>query len=380
MPYWGPGAVWGGCRWPWGRLWVRTEYLLWWTDGFAVPELVTTSPYDTPQEEAGVLGLPETEILFGNTDMAEDVRSGGRVSFGYWFDPCRKVGIQASYLGLGHETTRYQLSSDGDPIVARPFFNLDPTDFDGDGLPDDMGPDSGLIAYPGWVSGEVEVTGETVFQGAEVLYRRNLVEGCSFRVDWLAGWRFNRLDDELVIFEPTVTGPNHPFVQQGTTLDLTDRFETENRFNGSTLGIIAEARHCRWTFEGVMKLALGNTHSQVTIDGRTIVTVPGEDPEPLGRGLLAQESNIGVYENDEFAVIPELGVMVGYDLSCHLRATFGYTFIYWSRVARPGDQIDMDIDGRQLDGLPEAIPRPEFRWVGTDMWAQGLNFGLDYRF
>jgi len=28
----------------------------------------------------------------------------------------------------------------------------------------------------------------------------------------------------------------------------------------------------------------------------------------------------------------------------------------------------------------EGLPRPEFSWVTTDFWAQGLNFGLDYRF
>jgi hypothetical protein len=24
--------------------------------------------------------------------------------------------------------------------------------------------------------------------------------------------------------------------------------------------------------------------------------------------------------------------------------------------------------------------RPEFTWVDTDLWIQGLGFGLDYRF
>ena len=98
-------------------------------------------------------------------------------------------------------------------------------------------------------------------------------------------------------------------------------------------------------------------------------------------GLLVQSTNSGLHSRDVFAVVPELGVTVGYQLTARLRATFGYTFLYWSQVARPGDQIDLDVNPSQLtsDGLVGA-PRPQFQWIGSDMWVQGMNFGLDYRF
>jgi hypothetical protein len=38
--------------------------------------------------------------------------------------------------------------------------------------------------------------------------------------------------------------------------------------------------------------------------------------------------------------VPEAGIDVGYQLTRHLRAKAGYTFIYWTDVVRPGDQID----------------------------------------
>ena len=72
---------------------------------------------------------------------------------------------------------------------------------------------------------------------------------------------------------------------------------------------------------------------------------------------------------------------VGYDLMPNLRATVGYTFIYWSRVARPGDQIDTNLNLSQLPPGPlNGIPRPEASWSITDMWAQGISAGIDYRF
>ena len=78
-------------------------------------------------------------------------------------------------------------------------------------------------------------------------------------------------------------------------------------------------------------------------------------------------------------MVPELGATLGYLLTAHLRATVGYTFMYVSRVARPGDQIDLDLNPSLLP--PEAEPftgplRPAFAVRDTDFWAQGLRWAL----
>jgi len=164
-----------------------------------------------------------------------------------------------------------------------------------------------------------------------------------------------------------------------------DRFRTRNWFNGAELGVVGKRHWCGWSLEAAMKLALGGTHSEVVIDGSTTTTVPlpggGTDVAVTRSGLLAQQTNSGTFEEDEFSVIPELTVMLGYDLTPRLRALFGYTFMYWSRVARPGDQIDTELNLTQLGpGGLVGNPRPRFRWVYDDLWAQGLNFALDYHF
>jgi len=46
-------------------------------------------------------------------------------------------------------------------------------------------------------------------------------------------------------------------------------------------------------------------------------------------------------------------------------------------VARPGDQIDLDVNLSQLKPSGLVGPaRPEFHWVGSDVWIQGLSAGL----
>jgi len=378
--YW-PGDYWcgfgqNGCVLPvWSawkdRLWFRGDYLLWWTQGADVPPLVTTSPAGTDRDVAGVLGQ-DTTILFGDETYGSDTRSGGRFTLGYWFRPCQ-FGLQATYLFLGDESDGYEASSEGDPILARPFFNIQ----DGE-------QDARLIAFEDAdertiVDGSILVDLTTSFEEAEVLFRRVLYQQCAGRLDFLLGYQFARLEDGLLIEESTVSR-NQQGIVAGTEIELFDRFDASNEFHGAELGLVFEEHLCRWSLEMLMKLGLGSTHSQVAIHGQTTTTVPTVDPVTSQGGLLARQSNIGSYERDHFAVIPELGVTLGYDVTCNLRATVGYTFIYWSKVARPGDQIDLDVIPPPVTGADEESERPAFSWVTTDFWAQGLNFGLDYRF
>ena len=79
--------------------------------------------------------------------------------------------------------------------------------------------------------------------------------------------------------------------------------------------------------------------------------------------------------------MPEIGFTLGYDLTPRLKATAGYTLLYWSNVARPGDQIDLNVDSRQFPPPHDGDgTKPEFALHTSDFWAQGLNLGLDYRF
>ena len=209
---------------------------------------------------------------------------------------------------------------------------------------------------------------------AEVLLRRSFYNGCRGGLDFLVGYRYSRLDDGLMISQSSLdTGGAAP----GSTTALFDRFDTESRFHGAEFGFAWHRRWWCWSVELESKLALGNTNSEVVIDGQTTITdVLGAtvvNPE----GFLAQSTNIGRFEQDEFAVIPELGATLLFDITCRLRATLGYRFVYWSQVARAADQIDLDLN---LSDPLVGAARPQFEFTTTDFWAQGLSFGLDYRY
>lgn len=365
-----PYRHWYGKHCDWNQFSIRGEYLLWWVDGFYVPPLLTTSTDGTAVGDAGVLGLASTSIVYGNQNVLEDARSGGRLTLNYWFDCDRCRGIEAIYTGLAQESSTFTANSQQYPILARPFFNVEPGT---------ATQDAELIAYPNLLEGSATIRTESTLQGVEILYRHSICRGCCFSVDGLLGYRYNNLN-EAVHFSDSKRVLSDDFgLPEGTTLEESDWFETENSFNGAEIGVIAQRCHCNWTLEGVMKMALGNNHSEVNVDGHATFNVPGAQPPvtTTPAGLLAQQSNIGRQERDDFSMIPELGATLGYDINCHWRATVGYTFMYWCGVARPGDQIDTDLNLTQLEqtGL-QGIARPASRRFLTDVWAQGFRFGL----
>lgn len=361
-----------------GGLYVRAEYLLWGTKGADLPALVTTSPDDTPQEDAGVLGVDGTEILFGGESVNSNVRSGGRIVFGWWFDPCRRLGVEGEYFALKNDSEEFQGDTGDFAILARPFYDI----IDGE-------ENASLVSFPGLIEGQIAAKAETRFQGAGVRAIYNLCcgDGCGtscitcqpvatgYRFDAIVGYRFLRVDDRVSVVE------NSTSVDSGVpgSFFISDVFESENEFHGVDLGTgWSWCKGC-FSLDLVSKLALGNTRSRINIDGSSTIT-EGEQSETFVGGILAQRTNIGSYQADEFAVVPELGVTLGYQLNPCWRATIGYTFIYWSRVARAGDQIDRDVNHDLFP--PEQEPqtthlRPEFNIYYTDFWAQGMTVGLE---
>ncbi|MCA9247196.1 MAG: BBP7 family outer membrane beta-barrel protein [Planctomycetales bacterium] len=351
-----------------GRVWAQGDVLLWWTRGSSTPALVTRGT----DASLGVLGEPGTKTAFGAENLHDGVRWGGRFSGGYWLDPSFTWGAEANYLFVEQETAGFNETSFGSPVLARPFYNV----ITG-------GEDARVIAAGGAVLGEIDINATSRFQGAELLLRRSIARpgpiapGCAgqgwYAVDLLFGYRFATLQEDLLITERLETaGP--------TSIDLYDLFDTRSDFHGAELGIATHFQRRRLSIDFLMKLAMGTSYSRVFVGGSTTTTTGGASDVDRG-GLLALNTNIGQKDRDDFAIMPELGLSVGYDLTSQLQATFGYTFIYWSNVVRPGDQIDRDINTTYLpNGTPVGAGRPEQKFVTTDFWVQGLNFGLEYRF
>jgi hypothetical protein len=349
------------------RLWARAEYLGWWMQGSSLPPLITTSPLGTTPEASGVLGQ-DTTILFGDATANDRARSGGRVTVGYWIGGCQGAAIEGSYLGIGQQKTEFSASSPQTQIIARPFVDLL------NGIESAM-----LVAHPDFLAGAIQATAADEFQTAEVLFRRALFLRCDERLDLLVGYRYARLDDTLGVRQSSRWLSAQGTIVAGTTKELFDEFDARTQFNGAELGASYRDRLGRWSVEFLAKVAVGNSHSRVRIDGGTITTVPGAGSSTFLGGLLAQETNIGTHERDDLAVLPELGFTLGCDLTPRLRATFGYTLLYWSRVARAADQIELSASQLPPEA-PAGAGDPRMPFLTSGFWAQGMNLGLEYQF
>jgi hypothetical protein len=130
-------------------------------------------------------------------------------------------------------------------------------------------------------------------------------------------------------------------------------------------------------------MAFGNNHQTTVINGTTTIT-NGPDVLNFSEGAFALATNSGVHPRDEFVVIPQLGVEMGYQLTCRCRAYLGYNLIYWSPVMRAGDQIDLNIDPHNFPGgtpLPGGASHfPQYLARESNFWAQGINLGTEIRF
>jgi hypothetical protein len=349
-------------------LWLRAEYLMWWTKALGLPPLVTTSPLGTPPDKAGELGR-SLELGMDETNLG-DVRSGGRVTLGAWLVADHWIGLETSFLFLGQQGESYRATSEQFPILARPFFNV----LTGEG-------DAFLVAHRDFLSGSVTVAAENEFLGSESLLRVALVDDDSFHLHGLFGYRFAHLKDRLRISQTSAWTVDDGFIYEGTTKQLWDEFAAKNQFHGGTLGLAIQLRRPRWFLNATGKASLGSTFSTVWIDGSTTTTVPGAGSATDNSGLLALGTNLGKHNRSGFSVIPEAEVTLGYNVTSSFQVFLGYQFLYWSGVARPGDQIDLSLNPSQFPpGTLDGPVRPAFPGKTSGFWAQGLNFGLEWRF
>lgn len=355
------------------RYWISADYLMWWQRGSSTPPLVTASSPGTPFSDAGVMGLPTTQTLFGDETLGGGLRSGFRLNAGGWLDDAHQWGVDFGYLMLEDKSDNFVDSSDGSRILARPFTDANT----GQAI-------SELVSFPGTIAGGVEaIASSQGLTGWNTGLRYRLSEcgnACSSeRVDLIVGYRRLRLDDSLTIREE-LTSPIFP---AGTVLGLTDHFATRNRFDGVELGLIDTLDRGCWKLTASGKVALGQTSSRIRVDGATTIVSPNFPTVVNPGGLYALSSNMGETEIDQFSAVLELGLAAGYRIAPSLWLHFGYTFLLWPNVFRAGEQIDTTINPNLLPPVnpPVAGPlRPALQPNDQTFWAQGLHLGLEYRF
>jgi hypothetical protein len=360
------------------QLELSAEYLLWWTRGQRLPALVTTGPAGEPAR--GALGANGTVVLFGNQEADDQARSGGRLRGTLWLDPEQAIGLDMGGFLLEQVSTDFAANSDSIPVLARPVFLLG-SNVEGRQLVATPAMPGGLLD----LHGQVTVNTPSRFWGADAGLRGNLVKDTGLCLEALGGFRYLGLDEGLHVSADTLSlqaVPGVPALDLGNQLAIADRFDTHNRFYGGDVGLRASWHSGCWAVEGQARISLGVNDEIVDIAGsQTYTTLAGQQQQTPG-GLLALPSNSGHFHQDRFAVVPEVGLKVSYQLTMALRVFVGYDFLFWNEVARPADQVDRTVDPRQLapSGSGAGQSRPGFSFQQTTFWAQGVSGGLELRY
>ncbi len=324
------------------KYYTGAEFLLWWTKSAHLPPLLTTS---SPQFQ----GIPGVE---------------GRLFF------------------LGRTDSTFAVTSAEYPVLARPFFNVN-TPF---------GPFSEVIASPGRGVGAAIIDLQNDVWGAEVNYRRNLWRSCCARLDALVGYRYFGMKERLGITESFISTGANPIRINGIPVvsgTISDIFRAENHFHGGQIGLAWEHRWGLWTFDARATVAFGNVTQLGEIDGgQTLLLANGQTVRYAGGLLALPNANIGRYTHDQFAVLPEVGVNIGYQLTSHMRLFVGYNFLYLGNALRPERMIDTNIDIARIPNFAvpgggttpvTGLPRPAPLFRTNDFFVQGINFGLEFR-
>jgi hypothetical protein len=350
------------------RFSTSAEYLLWW---------VKDSPAPPPLLSTGTLGAPDFSGVFGGRDYDLGSQQGGRFTASYRLTP--DWTIEGIGFFLPKTSATKTVSSSGEPGSVRlvvPQFRVD------------EGREFGLtMAKPGEFFGSARESLRTGLDGAELNVGRKIATGASWRVDALGGFRYLRLREELSFSTSSVS------IVVPDIFMPTDVFGVDNKFYGAQLGVKADYTWGPWFAQGTVKVALGVMRESIDISG-SLVTNDFTDfgtPQAFAGGLFALPTNIGHHRRDRFAMVPEVGLKLGYRMTPWASVFVGYTFLYASAVVRPGDQVDRAINTTQAltSQAPQSPPptltlrgeaRPVVRFRESDFWVQGLSAGLSFGF
>jgi hypothetical protein len=359
-----PAGEEAGCGHKKERVWASAEYLLWWMTDNRFPAVIGSLP---AAQAPNIADLPPGAItsLFDSSQAKFRESSGVRVTAGVWIDPDQYCGLEGSFFILERRTVNFNGATQGDPIIGGLF--VDPTN------------GRETIIVPTDPSGATETAHASVSErlwGAEGNGRTRLAYFGDSPLDVLVGFRYLDLDDRLDIETAT------DFIGFGTRSRM-DSFHTHNRFYGGQLGGSLDLREGRWSLFLQGKVAVGGNRESIDINGAEVETPLGGTPRTFPGGILAQTTNIGHFTHTQVIAVPELTVNLGFNVTRFLRAFVGYNVIYISDAVRPGNVIDTvnpaNVRGLIVD-MPNPVVRPTPSFHSTDLWVQGLNFGVEVRF
>jgi hypothetical protein len=388
------------------RYFAHLDFLLYRLQNTAlVPPLVANSP-------VGVLAVPTTTttvtggVVTSTTTQVNNVpvafaitpgvassvvnlgdQPGARVTFGYWCDTEHCLGVEASLFALDRKDFDFSTAngSSGAQIFNTSLSNT---------LITISGASTSTSNTPVMVAANASShllgTASSQMWGAELNAIGGNVSIGGLRANWLAGFRYINLQEDITTTEianvaPVATATATGIVQiPNFTASFFDHVVANNHFIAPQLGVEYDwCLGCGIFFQGFAKVAVGDMHEAFSLVGFTSETVPGGGTTP--GGLLVSGSDSGAHrEHDRIAAVPELNINFGYQIGPRLRVYVGYDVLYFSTIARMGNQISTATTTANITvgttTVPFRLAEPAFNPTGSELWVQGFDAGLELRF
>lgn len=341
----------GACRR--GADWFGSvEVLLMFRAGDRLPALVTSGP-GTDATTDGRLDQLDTNVLYGQEKILEEMTTGGRLTIGRWLDGYKDRSLVGRVWLGGEESDGGSFSQSS---LARPFVGFD---VNPEGAPNVL-----QVAFPGESIGQINVSADTNVYGADLSIRQLWYKRFGGTVDLLYGYQYVGLDESLSITSrstsQTTIDPFRPF---GSMISTRDSFEIENDFHGGQVGIATNYREGCWSFSSLAKIGFGAIERKATLTGA----------EGTTEGLLVQPRNAGTHRDRTFGWSPELDFTFGWQKYPAFDVTFGYNLVVLTDALQLSGVTDLGVNVN-ADG--PARPTSQFRY--DTFYVHGLHFGLSY--
>ncbi|MCS6851069.1 MAG: BBP7 family outer membrane beta-barrel protein [Gemmataceae bacterium] len=395
-----PAAVYGGFEESGPAasvLYASAEYLLWNIKDAPLPPLVrnaaagfvaVTNPTTvvTPEGEVvTVLSPPNLLPVLVSTAVGSPTgssadmgaHSGGRFLVGGWF--LENLAGELSFTVLERRGTPFASNVEGNnfavPVAVQTII-----------VPSlvDIAVVQNPILLPGTSRTVLSGLAASQYFGGEALARTRLLYWNNSGIDLTAGFRYVNLSEDLDIdqFSRVVLLPVPNVLASERILQTRthDSIDTSNNFAGAQLGLAYRLVLGPFFVNANAKFAFGGNFQTVRLRGYHVdangVVRPG--------GLLTAAGIMGTQRQNRVAIIPDLGVKVGCQITRLIWAYAGYDWFQIQNVVRPGNQIGFASSTTTItiNGVPTTatLAQPAFRFNDSDVQIHGLCFGLELRF
>jgi len=334
-----------------------------------------SSPTPVPIIADNYLDEPGVNVLLGGGSVDTNPNTGFKITGTYKIDS--RLGVELTGFYIPTRSTSSSVSSTGLPgsiDLLLPFFNVN-TNYE----------DVTELSWWPEYRGSAQATLSNNLGGGELNLAWAMPPSDGWRVDLLGGFRFLQLRETYTITTSSPYNPPNPVDIWNTT----DSFDARNRFYGLQVGARAAYDQGAWVGSVLGKVALGSMQQRVSVNG-FLETNDYNDYGPtqiFTGGYFALPTNSGDHSRNTFAIVPEVALNLGYRLTPQATVYVAWSFLYASNVARPGEQINRNINPTQSVAYgfdpPATIVgagQPTFSFNTTDFWAQTLSVGFAYRF